>query len=62
MSNGVDPQVAPNLAKAHVQTLAVMDYANPNKYNLPAPPANLTWIYMSQCWPRHDIIRVNGLS
>jgi hypothetical protein len=57
-----EPLVTPNLAKAHVQTLPPMDYANAAKYNLPAPPAGLTWVYMSQCWARHDIIRVNGLT
>jgi hypothetical protein len=56
------PLVAPNLAKSHVQTLPVMDYANPAKFSLPAPPAGLTWWYMANCWPRHDIIRVNGLT
>jgi hypothetical protein len=56
------PFAAPNLAKSHVQTLATMDFANAAKFNLPAPPAGLTWVYMGQCWAKHDIIRVNGLT
>src|SRR5215469_11573007 len=55
------PLVAPTLAKSHVQTMAVMDYANQNKFTLPTLPGSLTWVYISQCWARHDIIRVAGL-
>jgi hypothetical protein len=54
--------VAPTLAKAHVQTLPVMDFANAAKFSLPTLPGSLTWVYVSQCWPRHDIIRVAGLT
>jgi hypothetical protein len=61
MEPSPQPQVAPSLTKTHVLTLPPMDYANVNKYTLPAPPAGLTWIYVSQCWPRHDIVRATGL-
>ena len=63
MSNGesVEPLVIPTLTKAHVQTLPVMDFANPAKFALPVLPGTLSWVYISQCWPRHDMIRVAGL-
>lgn len=56
------PLTAPNLAKSHVQTLPTMDFANQNKFTLPALPGSLTWTYVGQCWARHDIIRVAGLT
>ena len=56
------PLAAPNLAAAHVKTLPPMDWANPGKFGLPAPPAGTTWVYLSQCWARHDVIRVAGLT
>lgn len=57
-----EPLAAPNLSAAHVKMLPPMDYANPTKYNLPAPPAGVTWWYLANCWARHDIIRVAGLT
>jgi hypothetical protein len=57
-----EPLVNPTLAKAHVQTMAVMDFANQNKFTLPGLPGSLTWTYIGQCWAVHDIIRVAGLT
>jgi len=51
-----------NLDKKDVQTISPHDFANPAKRTLPAPPAGLTWVYMASSWPRHDVIRVNGLT
>ena len=55
------PQVSPTLTAAHVRTMAVMDFANASKFSLPTLPGTLTWVYVGQCWARHDIIRVAGL-
>jgi hypothetical protein len=61
MSDEVQPLANPNLARSHVQTMAVMDFGNQNKFTLPGLPGALTWVQISQTWARHDIIRVAGL-
>jgi hypothetical protein len=61
MNGNPEQQASPTLTKAHVQTLPVMDFASASKFTLPALPGSLTWVYVGQCWARHDVIRVAGL-